>query len=222
MANVTAEQLWLGCLYSMEQAGRLLTAGVAQYDSGDDASAVVLTMFGREELGKARILRDMAEKVETGAKQFSAKDVRDACSKHQIKHREAIVTDQISFQGGPLFEAARLKQRSKYGSEDWLKADDVLKAAMKAKRKAAPEKRHALRMQALYVDIADDGSWSRPCLVSPDDARDEVYDACNDYAVDWNNRFAHDAEYKSAGLAAAIKSSGVLPLAPQWPTKEPV
>jgi len=57
--SVTPQFIMQGAAYALEQCGRLLRDANALYRSGSYASAVVLTAFAREELGRYRILLDL-------------------------------------------------------------------------------------------------------------------------------------------------------------------
>ena len=63
---VSEQTLLQGSWYALEQAGRLLRSAVALFESGDPSTAVAVAMFGREELGRSRILRVLAQQVKAG------------------------------------------------------------------------------------------------------------------------------------------------------------
>src|SRR6266566_893285 len=60
MAGSVSERVLLeGMWFSLEQCGRLLRDAVNLFEGGSDPTAVGLAMLAREEMGKARILRDL-------------------------------------------------------------------------------------------------------------------------------------------------------------------
>jgi hypothetical protein len=64
----TADTLRQGAWYVLEQAGRSFHAAAVLADDGDPITGAGLAMFGREELGRSRILRVLADRVDSGWK----------------------------------------------------------------------------------------------------------------------------------------------------------
>ena len=62
---VPEQTLPQGSWYALEQTGRLLRSAVVLFESGDPSTAVAVAMFGREELGRSRILRVLAQQGKT-------------------------------------------------------------------------------------------------------------------------------------------------------------
>ena len=80
-----AEQMLLeGSWLALEQVGNLLRDAVTLHNGGSYAAAIALAQFGREELGRSRILRDCSGKVRAGA-QLTAKDIQARCDNHVRK-----------------------------------------------------------------------------------------------------------------------------------------
>jgi hypothetical protein len=65
-AFVSEKSLVEGVWFAMEQAGRLLHTAVQVFNSGDSSTSIALAMFAREELGRSRILLDLAYEVHCG------------------------------------------------------------------------------------------------------------------------------------------------------------
>jgi len=64
--EVTAQFLFEGAVYALQHSGTLLRDAVNLYEQGAYPSAIVLALFGREELGKFVILRDYYENMASG------------------------------------------------------------------------------------------------------------------------------------------------------------
>src|SRR5215467_306493 len=85
--NVTEQTLLEGSWYALEQAGRLLESATGVFESGDVSTALALAMFGREELGRSRLLRDCAGEVGKG-KSLQPDAIERRCVDH-VKKQEA-------------------------------------------------------------------------------------------------------------------------------------
>src|SRR5216110_778601 len=118
-----------GSWYSLEQAGRLLRASVVVFNAKDPATALALAMFGREELGRSRILQDIAAEVATG-RSFSPKDVANRCDDHVRKQRAALLSTTLRVNPpSALAEALRTTVRSSPRSDQWTTSRKIIKAA---------------------------------------------------------------------------------------------
>src|SRR5580700_10507363 len=84
VTNVSEQTLLEGSWLALAQAGRLLRSAGMVLQSGDPSSAVVLGMFGREEMGRSRLLRDLSGEVSSG-KTFTVKEVARYCGDHVDK-----------------------------------------------------------------------------------------------------------------------------------------
>ncbi|MCS6285410.1 MAG: AbiV family abortive infection protein [Nitrospira sp.] len=174
-----------GSWYALEQAGRLLRAAVGVYDRGDSATALALAMFGREEIGRSRILRTLANEVANGAS-FSAQNVTDRCDDHVKKQREGATGTTLRVPPqSQLAKALQAQANNAPGSSGWKAARAVISAATTSKAKRDPQDRHDMREKALYVDLASDSkSWCRPSMITPTVAREHIEEAVNDYAIE--------------------------------------
>ncbi|MEK9140911.1 MAG: AbiV family abortive infection protein [Nitrospirota bacterium] len=180
---VSEATLLEGSWYALEQAGRLLHAAVGVYDRCDPGTALALAMFGREEVGRSRILRTLAHEVATGAT-FNTVEVTKRCENHVRKQREGATGTTLSIvPPSELAKAAQSRVSSAHGSPEWKAARDVISAAAASKAKRDPQDRHDMREKALYVDLDSNSKcWSRPCAIDATVAREHIEDAVGDYA----------------------------------------
>ena len=181
---VSERTLIEGVWFAVEQAGKLLTSAVALCDAGDCASALALAMFGREELGRSRLLMAAAADVR-GGKALTRSNIAERCRPHEGKHAAGALSIVMRPKiGDAAYDALQKRDQAARGSPERLEAEAAVNALADAELKAAPKRRHASRMSAIYVDITKDGQgWSRPTSVDAAVARDEVNDAVNDYSV---------------------------------------
>jgi hypothetical protein len=108
--------------------------------------------------------------------------VNSSCDDHVEKQRRAQLSLTYRFQGSEqAAEILRARTRSPIGSDEWRIADEKVRLLDERRLKRQPSDRHAKRMSAFYVDLADGDNWSRPCELDPPDCAGEVVDALNDY-----------------------------------------
>lgn len=178
--NTLIEGVW----FAMEQAGRLLGSAVCLYGGNDFGSATALAMFAHEELGRSRILLDIAAEVHRGAT-IDTEGLRRRCNDHLEKQRRGAFS--VTFrgnQGGPLADALSARMQSNPGSAEYEAAEAAIDKATAAIAKAQPSQRHTERMSAVYLDLAPDGrTWKRPALFEKQAAYERINDAVNDYSV---------------------------------------
>jgi AbiV family abortive infection protein len=214
-----------GSWYALEQAGRLLRAAVDVYDRGDPGTALALAMFGREEVGRSRILRTLADEVAAGAS-FNTAEVTKRCEDHVKKQRAgALSTTLRVVPPSQLAAALQTRTSSAPSSPESVAARDVIRAALEAKAKRDPEDRHDTRENALYVDLDSNGtSWSRPCTIAAAVAREHIEDTVGDYAIECDalrDDVIADDFPTMAKARAGMKPVPVL-LAAIWPSiKQP-
>jgi AbiV family abortive infection protein len=212
-----------GSWYALEQAGRLLHAAVGVYDRGDPGTALALAMFGREEVGRSRILRTLADEVARGAS-LSLDNVNERCKDHVKKQREGAAGTTLRV--APPSQLAKVLQSqasSALGSPGWKAVRDVISVAVASKTKRNPKDRHDMREKALYVDLdSDSKSWSRPCTVDATVAREQIEDAISDYAIECDalrdDVIADD--FPTMAKARARMNPAPVLLASIWPSIE--
>lgn len=181
--NVTEQTLLEGSWWALEQAGRLLRSAITLLESGDPSTALAVAMFGREELGRSRLLRDCAQEVHEG-KALQAHEITKRCEDHVRKQGASAfgVTLRPS-SDSQIGKALSAMTQHEPGSEEWSNANDLVNSAADAKQKRQPHDRHQARCKGLYVDLNDSGTnWLRPIEISREEARINISDAVNDYA----------------------------------------
>jgi AbiV family abortive infection protein len=187
-SSVSERTLVEGHWYAMEQAGRLVTAAVRTFDNGDFATALALAMFAREELGRSRILLELSTQVRAGAVIAVAK-VREETKDHLEKQKRGYLSHVIRAQRGDPFDRLFLQEaQAPLGTPAWRKIRHAIDRRIARWAQAIPKRRHTERLEALYLELGDDGkSWSRPINWDQQHAREAVHDAANDYSVARSN-----------------------------------
>jgi AbiV family abortive infection protein len=179
------ELLLQGAVYALQNSGALLRDAVALYHRGSYASAVVMTLFAREELGKYRILRGECERVAAGGTLQPADLVskKGPLFNHVEKQKQAVMSIvQRADRDSPLGKAILAVMDSSPGSPAREKAEKELAVFTEAQARALPKERHDRRMDALYVGLnGTQTGWIRPQEVTQEEAKLEVYHAVNDY-----------------------------------------
>lgn len=179
--SVSVETLCKGSWFALEQCGHLLRSAAEVFDSGDHATGVVLAMLGQEELGRSRILRDIAKDAAAG-KKFQPEDIQNACFDHVVKQKAAVLGITLNDPPEPFRSLIKEMLGLTPGTEEYRRANEKLDEAIKAKAKRLPQDRHDMRTSALYVDLDDDGvTWNRPSTLSRTKACDIISGAVNDY-----------------------------------------
>ena len=182
--GVRPEVFLRGAWYALEQSGFLLTNSVSLYSTKGYASAVLLALLAREELGKCRILLDLWRKASLGT-DVSVEEVQQACDDHVEKQRQGQLSTTYHLQG-PSGLANLLQERSKAepGGSRRASLEEQVEDIDERKASRTPEDRHSTRMKAMYVDLNETGTdWNRPQLLSEGEAANCLTDAINDYSV---------------------------------------
>ena len=218
--TVSADTLLQGAWYALEQSGRLLTSAALIYDHGYKSTAAFLSMLGREELGRSRILRKLAEQVAAG-RLVSPQDVHVACMDHMKKQAAGAFSVSLRTQSPSQLDAAlRTRMKSRPGTEEWQRASDTVNVATDRKRKRLSQDRHEMRERALYVDLDGNGTkWLRPSAFDVGQALDEITDAVNDYAGE-RDRLRDavlDKDFPEMAAARATMEQKVILPEPRWP-----
>jgi AbiV family abortive infection protein len=181
--GVSSDALLHGAWYALEQAGRLLLSAVTLADADHWSTAAGIAMLAREEMGRSRLLRQLAEAVRSG-RSMTPSEVQSACKKHPAKQKAAAVsTTMRSFKGTEIADLLQRRMSTEPGSAEWHVLDRQVGVVTDATAKRMPGDRDRLRMQAFYTDILPDGNgWQRPWEISKQTALDAIIDAINDYA----------------------------------------
>jgi AbiV family abortive infection protein len=88
MIAISEQTLLEGSWHAVVQAGRLLHSAVLLFDNGDASSALVLARFGREELGRSRLLRVCAGEVSAG-QLYTPSEIAAKCDDYVEEYRAA-------------------------------------------------------------------------------------------------------------------------------------
>lgn len=185
---VSEQTLLEGSWHALAQAGRLLRSAVVLLESGDASTALALAMFGREELGRSRLLRKCYSETGSG-RAFSAKDISKICSEHVAKQEASafatVLKPHRDSQVGKALATMSLYAHTPT-SDEYRQADEVLNAAAAAKQSRQPHDRHESRCDSLYVDLNDLGTdWKCPIDVSVDSAQTQINEAVSDYSHEY-------------------------------------
>jgi len=182
---VTEQFLLEGAWHALDQAGRLLCSASILFDGGDSSTALAIAMFGREELGRSKLLRDCAREVRGGS-DISAQEVTRCTDDHVKKQAAASLSVVMRMRpGSAAWTAATDGSRTDIPDEERSAAHETVRRAFEAKAKKQPHARHEDRCSALYVDLNALGTkWRRPSAIGREDARNSIVDAVNDYALE--------------------------------------
>jgi AbiV family abortive infection protein len=182
--SVRADVLLRGAWYAVEQSGLLLTNAITLHSNKAYASAVVLALLAREELGRGNILLDLWRKASGGA-DVSVDEVQKACDDHVEKQRQGQLSTIYRTRGADgLAKLLQERSKAKPGTSEYSELDKQLKDIDELKAKRTPGERHSTRLKAMYVDLNQVGTeWNRPHLLPRGEATNCLTDAINDYSV---------------------------------------
>ena len=187
---VTAQSLLHGAVYSLEQCGLLLRDARILYNNGSYATALAVTAFAREELGRWKILLELRRQVVADSR-LSVKDVKTACDNHVNKLRKGM-TSLIQRENNNSEYGKLLRDRANAspGSKERQELDKRVNKIDQQRLRRTPDDRHQQRMAALYVGISSEGQWNRPVRqISQTTAHDFLVDATNDYELQRSQRY---------------------------------
>jgi AbiV family abortive infection protein len=176
---VTPQFILQGYAYAMEQCGLLLRDANLLYRSGSYASAVVLTAFAREELGRSTIFRDFWIRASAG-EAFTVEQLQEACDDHVTKQRAGMLS--ITMTADRDSGLGKILSVS-HSSPEWKQARAEIQRLDEIKTKRTPDDRHEKRKAALYVEPISEHAWNRPGVTSASNAYEFLRDAGNDYSL---------------------------------------
>jgi len=185
--NVDEQTLLEGSWWALEQAGRLLGSATMLFEGGDFSTALAVAMFGREELGRSRLLRDCAQEVRQG-KSLQPHEITKRCNEHVRKQQASAFHIALNLQLNSQVRKA-LSDLSAYdpSSEQRKGAGALIDSAVEAKGKRLATDRDQDRCSSLYVDLNPQGTdWRRPAMIDEDKARHEINSAISDYTYEVN------------------------------------
>jgi AbiV family abortive infection protein len=183
--SVTLQYLLKGAAYSLEQCGLLLRDANILYRSGSYASAIALTAFAREELGRYQILLALRSRALAG-ETITIKTIQDCCEDHVTKQRAGMLSIAISTNmetGLGMILQARMHHHPQ--TKEWQEADAELNRIQERLKKRTPSNRHEKRMAALYVEPVSDTHWNRPGNTAKMAAYEFLQGAINDYSLQY-------------------------------------
>jgi len=181
--SINPQYLQEGAVYALEQGRLLLHDSVLLYRNRKYASAIVLALFAREEVGRYKLLRDLRkEMVEKGCT-VTVEDIRRECKNHVEKQFQSQSGVTLKTSGDDQL-AKILRTRFDYHpqSQEFQEATAQLDTIVKKVTRIGPHQRHDLRQKSLYVEPSDSGtSWNRPQNQSQQTAKEEIEGAANAY-----------------------------------------
>ena len=178
----SARSILEGAVYALEQCGCLLTDAALLLRARSAASALVLAAFGREELGRARILLRLAAEAEAGV-EVTGKRIQTECGDHVIKQSWGQLSiTQLADADSGLGKLHRAILDNPPNSEEYKNASARLEETTRRQAKRKPDERHQERMNDLYVEPSNSG-WNRPSQVNREIAQQFVSEAIADYRV---------------------------------------
>src|SRR5258705_12277940 len=119
--SVTPQCLLQRAYYALEQCGLLLRDANILYRNGSYASAVVLTAFAREELGRSGILFDLRRRALAG-QAFTIAQIREA--DHVTKQRAGMLSITVTAdRESGIGKILRARMENHPQTPEWQKAD---------------------------------------------------------------------------------------------------
>jgi AbiV family abortive infection protein len=179
--NLTAEDLLHGAIYALDQAGHLLHDAQSLYRAGRYSSALALSVFCLEEMGRTGILfRNRVAALQ--GKPVSVQSIKRQCSNHAAKLAKGYTgAADIASLGRPeLFEAIFM---ATWGDESQKRAMELAHSMAKRKAKREPNDLHQQRLSALYVEPGDESTdWNRPSEVTQTESLWVLRKAADEYS----------------------------------------
>ena len=143
-ASVSPKYLLEGAAYALEQCGLLLGDANRLYQSGSYATAVALTSFAQEELGRWRLLLDLRRKVLQG-KRFTIKEIQTHCGDHVRKQEAGMISiTMMADRDTGLGKLLSIRERAAPGSKEWKAANEEIKRLDRQMTKRTPSERSGI------------------------------------------------------------------------------
>lgn len=197
---VSEQTLLEGAWFALEQAARLLRGAVVLLDAGHASTGVAIAMFGREELGRSRILRDCATEIRGGAV-VETQQVTARCDDHVAKQAASAFS---------VFLRSNTTQRQP--------SPEALRDVFHRKARRQPGDRHAARMSALYVDLKADGvDWDLPLNIDVEAATQAIVEALNDYSLERDHLLMPEAFQPQSDVAEMQRARAAMTRQPGQP-----
>ena len=204
-----------GAWYAIEEAGLFIRRANQLYKCNDWSGEVTQAMLGCEEVGRYKILRNLAVDMRASGQPTAQSEIEKRCEDrhgHLKKRRSAISGVSLNPPPSePAHEAIKALSRYAPHSKEYQRAGRIIDAAVAAKMNQLPRDRHRLRMQASYVGMDGAGGWYRPKSITQEKAWRALTDACNDYASAFCRLPGEHMPVLSAELTGISRGSGPCP-----------
>lgn len=215
---VTPECLLKGAIYALEQCGLLLHDAATLYNGGSYATAAVLALYAREELGRYEKLREVQERSVERKGSVTVKYVKHLFKDHERKQEWGQVSTVLRTSGGDRLAELFATINRRPGTKEWKRAYKEWEEMEKRQRKQTPWQRHENRMRALYVDLNEAGSdWRLPRQQPKEEATLALNDAIRDYALVRHNLELDSLRHRNPEFAYALEAWADRPQLPRWP-----
>jgi AbiV family abortive infection protein len=210
-----------GSHYALEQSGLLLHDAITLYRANSFATATALAAFAREELGKARELRQRCRKALAGEtltiEESKGRSTANHVAKQKLGQMSVVLRAPNDSEVGELH---RVLLENHPHTEEYKKADERVQEIIAKQRDRTPKERHETRMSCLYVDPDHtSATWKRPKDQTREDAHTFLIDAANDYAVQYSHFQGGCVTDVDADFYKALEQWAGRPElpAPNWP-----
>jgi AbiV family abortive infection protein len=193
-----------GAWLARVQCGVLLTDANTLYERRAYSSALAITLFANEELGKSHMRLDGWAGKRRPPLRPSRKD---PLQDHEEKQWRGMLTVPSGPETEALLETVTAAPVDQEATREQSEACEKLYEITEE----APKVRHQLRMRCLFVDWDDTaGRWLTPCGISAHKAYDELCNAIYNYNRAWTDRSPSEHDNAIKALQAA------------WPDRPPL
>src|SRR5262245_51511205 len=93
--SVSADYLLKGSVYALEQCGFLLQSAMHLFEHHHYSASIVLALFGREELGRSAILRNLWKDVVMKKRSVTLRKITKDCAEHLVKQTFGHLTTHL-------------------------------------------------------------------------------------------------------------------------------
>ena len=194
--SLTADFLFQGAMFAAEQAGTLLHDAIELFKLKRYSSSIILGVYSREEIGRARILIEEWNKVNDG-QVVTAKELKIRLGDHVNKLKAGQFSMSANSFKPPKKELRQLSWEQ-VGRPSPVPVDakyyKELRLRMEGAAAQVAQSLHKQRLLSIHVDVSGDNkSWNRPNLAERSQAHALLYYLSSDYMVLYFS-FRSDAE----------------------------
>jgi AbiV family abortive infection protein len=182
--NLTADFLFQGAVFASEQAGILLYDGIELFKKKRYSSSMILGVYSREEIGRARILLEQWNNVTCG-QVVTDKNLKVLIGDHLSKLKAGQFAISAKSFRAPKRELTKLS--AEQVGRPWLVPRDAehykeLHRRMEGAASRVARSLHKQRLLSIYVGISGDNkAWNRPCRANRSEAHALLYYLSMDY-----------------------------------------